>query len=78
MIPLRLFQGMYDIELTSVGHLDGEAHVGALEFFEPLVALTEDTELLGAQVLRHFVLSFDRINRRVRLDSATAFVLETR
>jgi hypothetical protein len=69
-IPLRLFQGMYDVELTRMGRLDGVAVVGPLDFDQPLVTLTDDTELMGAQVLRHFVWTFDQGNRRVMMEPA--------
>jgi hypothetical protein len=67
-VPLRLFQGMTDVELMKVGRLDGLARIGPLAFPEPLIALTHDIELLGAQVLKHFVLTFDQKHRRVRLE----------
>jgi len=70
-IPLRLFQGMYDIELKKVGRLDGQAQVGPLVFDEPLISLTDDTELIGAQVMEHYVWTFDQKNRRVRIDPAS-------
>lgn len=69
--PLRLSQGMFDIDLKEVGRLDGQAQVGSLTFEQPLIALTGDTELLGAQVLKHFVLTFDQKNRRVKMEPAT-------
>lgn len=67
-IPLRLFQGMYDVEMTKVGRLDGQAAVGPLIFERPLVTLTDETERIGAQVLRHFVLTFDQENRRMMME----------
>lgn len=71
-IPLRLFQGMYDVELTRMGRLDGQAFVGPLVFENPLVTLTRDTELMGVQVMQHFVWTFDQENRRVMVEPASA------
>lgn len=68
--PLRLFQGMSDVELVEVGRLDGSLEVGPLAFSEPVVALTQDTELIGAEVLENFILTFDQKKRRVRLQAA--------
>ncbi|MDJ0918217.1 MAG: PDZ domain-containing protein [Woeseiaceae bacterium] len=64
---IRLAQGMSDLELNEVGRLDGSIQVGPLEFAEPILSLTTDTELVGYDVLKHFVLTFDQKNRRVRM-----------
>lgn len=75
-IPLRLFQGMYDVEMTKVGRLDGQATIGPLIFDQPLVTLTDDTERIGAQVLRNYVLTFDQKNRRMRMEPAVTGPVE--
>jgi membrane-associated protease RseP (regulator of RpoE activity) len=66
-LPLRMAQGMNDVELSEVGRLAGGVTLGGLTFDEPVVALTGDTELIGSEVLRHFELTFDQQRRRVRL-----------
>lgn len=64
---IRLSQGMSDLELNEVGRYDGVIRIGPLDFEEPIVGLSNDTELVGFDVLRHFVLTFDQKKRRVRL-----------
>ncbi len=64
---IRLAQGMSDLELNEVGRFNGSIQIGPLEFTEPVVGLTRDTELVGYDVLKHFVLTFDQKNRRVRM-----------
>jgi hypothetical protein len=66
-VPVSLSQGMSDTELRHVGRYDGEMQIGPLVFNEPFVGITTDTELLGYDVLRHYVLTFDQQNRRVRM-----------
>lgn len=69
-LPLHLAHGMDDLELRRRGRLAGSVEVGPLTFVEPLASVTTDTELLGYDVLRHFVLTFDQRNRRLRLAPA--------
>ena len=64
---MRAAQGIRDIEVGVVGRFDGSIRIGPLDFENPIVSLTEETELIGYDVLRHFVLTFDQVNRRVRL-----------
>ena len=75
-IPLRIFQGMYDVEMTEVGRLDGQATIGPLVFDQPLVTLTDDTERIGAQVLRNYVLTFDQKKRRMCMEPAVTGPVE--
>ena len=65
--PISLTQGMSDLELRHVGRYAGDMRIGPLVFAGPFVGLTTDTELIGYDVLRHFVLTFDQQNRRVRM-----------
>ena len=64
---IRLSQGISDLELNEIGRYDGVIRIGPLEFVEPIVGLTDDTELLGYDVLKHFVLTFDQKKKRVRM-----------
>ena len=66
---IRLSQGLNDLELNEVGRYDGVVRIGPLEFEEPIVGLSDDTELLGFDVLKHFVLTFDQQTRRVRMQA---------
>ncbi len=65
---IRLSQGLNDLELNEVGRYDGVMRIGPLDFVEPIVGLTDDTELVGYDVLKHFVLSFDQQKKRVRME----------
>ena len=69
---IRLSQGMSDLELNEVGRYDGVIRIGPLDFEEPIVGLTDDTELVGYDVLKHFVLTFDQQNTRVRMQPISA------
>jgi len=50
------------------GRILNRITVANLEFDQPLVSITGDTELMGVQVLKHFVLTFDQANQRVRFE----------
>ena len=79
-VPISLSQGMSDLELRYIGRYDGEMQIGPSVFANPIVGITTDTELLGYDVLRHFVLTFDQKNRRVRMAPIgdTPLVMEPR
>ena len=64
---IRLSQGIGDLELHEVGRYDGVIRIGPLDFVKPIVGLTDDTELVGYDVLKHFVLTFDQEKKRVRM-----------
>ncbi len=69
-VPLRLAHGMSDNELSPVGRLADDLTIGPLVFEQPVVSLTRDTELIGWQVLRRFVITFDQRNERLRMSPA--------
>src|SRR6056297_3942131 len=50
------------------GRIRNRITVANLEFDQPLVSITRDTELMGVHVLKHFVLTFDQANARVRFE----------
>ena len=50
------------------GRIQNRIAIGNLEFDQPLVSITRDTELMGVHVLKHFVLTFDQANERVRFE----------
>lgn len=68
-LPLRFSQGMKEAKVARVGRLHTPVQIGSLIFAEPIVGLTDATEWIGFEVLRHFVVSFDQENRRLRLQA---------
>jgi len=54
------------------GRVRDRITIANLEFDQPIVRITRDTELLGVRVLKHFVLTFDIDNARVRFEPAGA------
>lgn len=50
------------------GRIRNELTIANLAFEQPIVSITRDTELMGVHVLKHFVLTFDAANRRVRFE----------
>jgi len=66
-IPLSMIMGINGPELEPTGRLDGAALICGKRFLYPTVRLTQDTELIGTQVMRHFRWTFDRNNRRVEV-----------
>jgi hypothetical protein len=65
-------QGLNDIELNEVGRYDGTLRIGSLDFMQPIVGFTDDTELLGYDILKHFVLTFDQKKKRVRMQPVSS------
>lgn len=53
------------------GRIRNRITIANLEFDQPLVSITRDTELIGVHVLKHFVLTFDQANKRVRFEPHT-------
>ena len=53
------------------GRIRNRISIANLAFDQPLVSITRDTELLGVHVLKHFVLTFDQANKRVRFEPRT-------
>ena len=52
------------------GRIRDSLTIANLVFEQPIVSITRDTELIGVQVLRHFVVTFDPRHRRVRFEPA--------
>lgn len=50
------------------GRIRNRITIANLDFDQPLVSITGDTELMGVHVLKHFVLTFDQANQRVRFE----------
>jgi PDZ domain len=66
-VALSMMMGINGPRAEKTGRLDGDAALFGRHFASPAVRLTEGTELLGTQVLRHFALTFDIANRRVQV-----------
>jgi hypothetical protein len=66
-VALSMMMGINGPRAEKTGRLNGEAELFGRSFVMPAVRLTEGTELLGTQVLRHFSLTFDIENRRVQV-----------
>lgn len=66
-VALSMMMGINGPRAEKTGRLDGDAELFGRSFRFPAVRLTEGTELLGTQVLRHFSLTFDISNRRVQV-----------
>lgn len=50
------------------GRVRNRITIANLEFDQPIVSMTDDTELMGVHVLKHFVLTFDQVNERARFE----------
>lgn len=55
------------IEQRFVGRLASDVVLGSITFEQPIVEQTDRTELVGTEILKNFVLTFDQRNRRVRM-----------
>lgn len=67
-VALNMMMGINGPRAEKTGRLDGEAELFGRRFLAPAVRLTDGTELLGTQVLRHFSLTFDLANRRLLVE----------
>lgn len=56
-------------ELRS-GRLDADVVLGDVVFKRPVVEKSDSSDLIGAEALKTFVVTFDQRNRRVRFDTA--------
>lgn len=66
--PLRFSPTFGGDQLRPLGRIVETLQIANLEFGQPIVSITEDTELIGVEVLRHFRIDFDQNNRRVRFE----------
>ncbi|CAN5338715.1 hypothetical protein BH10PSE14_BH10PSE14_38000 [soil metagenome] len=59
--------------ISKIGRMDGTASIGQYSFAGPIISVShdDDREYLGADFLRHFVMTIDQKNDRVRLSRAT-------
>jgi hypothetical protein len=67
--PATSFLTVHGVGLHEGGRLEGAIRFGPLEFDNPVVILGGGEAQVGWHVLRHFVLTFDQKNNRMRLQS---------
>ncbi len=70
--PATISVGAQGVEVHHGGRVDGAIQVGPLEFEDPVVILSGGERLVGWQVLRHFVLTFDQNHKRMRMQTDNA------
>jgi len=71
--------GFIGAGISKIGRMDGDAVVGQYAFARPIISVSsdDDHEYLGADFLRHFAVTIDQRNNRVRLTRATTKPIET-
>lgn len=70
-VPLKVSATFGGDEHRPIGRVVDELIIANLKFSQPILSITDDTELIGVHVLKHFVITFDQQNRRVRFDPVT-------
>ena len=65
--PALISVGVQGVEVHHGGRVDGTIRLGPLDFDDPVVILSGGEQLVGWQVLRHFVLTFDQKHKRMRM-----------
>jgi hypothetical protein len=66
-LPVRSSMRINHLELREMGRLEVELQVGSVTLLHPLVELTSNTQLMGTAILKHFVLTFDQRNHRMKI-----------
>ena len=67
--PMKTAAGVGHVTVREGGRLADAIHLGPLRFEAPIVTLLEDESLVGWHVLRHFVLTFDQKQKRIRMQT---------
>jgi hypothetical protein len=67
--PMKTSVGVGHVTVGEGGRLADAIHLGPLTFEAPIVTLVGDESLVGWHVLRHFVLTFDQKQKRIRMQS---------
>jgi S1-C subfamily serine protease len=72
-------QGFIAEGVSKIGRMEGNALVGQYTFARPIISVSadDDREYLGADFLRHFVMTIDQKNNRVRLARSTTKPIES-
>jgi hypothetical protein len=65
--------------IARIGRMDGDAVVGRYTFTRPILSISsdDDHEFIGADLLRHFRMTIDQKNNRLRLTRATTQPIES-
>jgi len=66
-LPVRSSMRINRLQLREMGRLDDRVAFGPAELLNPLVEITNATELVGTAILEDFVLTFDQKNQLVRI-----------
>lgn len=67
--PVKTSVGVGHVNLREGGRLADAIHFGPLRFEAPIATLVGDESLVGWDVLRHFVLTFDQKRKRIRMQA---------
>ncbi len=70
-VPTRVAQRLDRVEYVSSARFSGSARIGEYELVQPILHEFPRTELIGGQVMKHFVWAFDVPNKRVRISRST-------
>ncbi len=73
---LRVSQGMEEIEFREIGRLAEEVEIAGVPVPAPIVTLTDGTPLIGTDLMRGFVWTFDQRMRRMRIQPSSTEPLE--
>jgi len=65
--PTNAVLGLRDLEIRSAARAIGAVHLGALVLDQPILQSTDDTQLVGGAVMKHFTWTFDPRRDRVRV-----------
>jgi len=65
--PVSVGQGMEELFYADVGRLDADVTIAGVNVTRPIVKIRAETELIGTDVMRRFVWTFDQRSRRMRI-----------
>lgn len=70
-LPLRSTQGMDRMSFHDIGRLDDDVEIAGVPIPDPIVVVTEGTELFGTRVMNRFVWTFDQKKKRVKIEPSS-------
>ncbi len=68
LVPTGARMRINGLFIVKAGRLAGDLRLGPLTLHEPIINSSVSTNLIGQEVLRDFVITFDQQNHRVRFD----------
>jgi len=74
--PLRVSQGMEQVDFHKIGRLDERVRIGEMQLPMPIVELTDGTQLFGTEIMSQAVWTFDQRSKRVRIRPSSARPVE--